>query len=382
MAVEELQNEVLNDLLEDRPFFSEDERVSRAAGRLKEADEYEVFTIREKRFYVTTIRDILAVKNLQQTRLGTISYACPEIGREETLARAAQLMFEYKLRAVPSYHDGDMVKAISARGIVRRMATTGLAASSKIRAQDIMTPSPITIATDDTAEKARQIMLSRCFDHLPIMDAGRVTGVLTSRLLLERLLPEEGMPAQFRGTEKTRFDYPASSIAEASVPSVAPEASLLNVVETLLSNNSTYVLVQQAEELDGIITLRDVLKPLMRRRRAKLPFYIVGLPEEPFEAEAAKMKLDRVGTSLTKIFPFIQEIRAVVKAKETGGPRRRYEVTLSVYTPRETHSFASEGYDLAEIFDEIAPKLKRLLSARQSKVTGKKGASLRKADLA
>jgi CBS domain-containing protein/ribosome-associated translation inhibitor RaiA len=375
LAVEELLSEVVSDLLEDRPLFSEEERVSRAAGRLREAREYEVFTSREKHLFVSTVRDILAVKNLQQTRLETVSYPCPEIGKGETIGRAAQLMFEYRLRAIPSYREGDIVRVISARSIIRRMATS---VSSSIRAQDIMTPTPVTVMADETAEKARQIMLRRSFDHLPVIRDARVSGMLTSSHLLERLLPEVGIPAQFRGVEKTRFDYPVSSIADASVVTVQPEAGLSSVIDTILSRGSTYTMVDQTEEAQGIITLRDLMKPLLRRPKARLPFYIVGLPNEPFEAEAAKMKLERLGTSLIRTFPFIQEIRAIVKGKETRGPRRRYEVTVSVYTPRETHAFSSEGYDLPEVFDEIAPKLKRLLSERQSKVTGKKGASLRK----
>jgi CBS domain-containing protein/ribosome-associated translation inhibitor RaiA len=287
-------------------------------------------------------------------------------------------MFEYRLRAIPSYGEGDTVKALSARALVGRMAGV---ISANIKAQDIMTPTPVTIMAEETAEKARQIMLRRSFDHLPVIKDGRVSGMLTSSHLLERLLPEEGIPAQFRGTEKIRFDYPVSSIADSSIVTVAPEASLSSVIDTILSRGSSYALVDQTEEAQGIITLRDLMKPLIRRPKARLPFYIVGLPNEPFEAEAAKMKLERLGTSLTRTFPFIQEIRAIVKGKETRGPRRRYEVTVSVYTPRETHSFSSEGYDLAEVFDEIAPKLKRLISERQSKVTGKKGASLRKTTL-
>jgi hypothetical protein len=90
------------------------------------------------------------------------------------------------------------------------------------------------------------------------------------------------------------------------------------------------------------------------------------------------MKMDRLGASLTKTFPFIEEIRAVIKSKENRGPKRRYEVTVSVYTPRVMHSYVAQGYDLSEVFDEISPMLKRLLSSKQSKVTRMHGESIRK----
>ncbi|MDV3244088.1 MAG: hypothetical protein LYZ66_02785 [Nitrososphaerales archaeon] len=46
------------------------------------------------------------------------------------------------------------------------------------------------------------------------------------------------------------------------------------------------------------------------------PFYIVGLPDEPLEAAQAKMKFERLSNELSRAFPFIEELRAVVKSKK------------------------------------------------------------------
>ncbi len=375
MPFDELENTRVSELLEDRPLFSQDDRVSKAAGYLKESREYEIFTVKENRLSFSTVRDLLDVMNPQQTRLGNVSSYSPPLGKNENVGRAAQLMFEYRLRAVPSYSENGVAKVVSARGIVERMAAL---AQSKMTAGEIMTPSPVTIMADETAEKARQIMLRRSFDHLPVVKGGKPLGMLTSAHLLQHLLPEESQGSQFRGEEKFRFHFEVARIADESLLEVEPGARLGQVMETILKNRSTYVLVTLWEEVQGIITLRDLVKLLVRRPQAKTPFYIVGLPNEPFEAESAKMKMERLGTSLTRTFPFIQEIRAVVQTKESRGPKRRYEVTVSVYTPREMHSYAAQGYDLSEIFDEIAPMLKRLLSSKQSKVTKMRGASVRK----
>jgi ribosome-associated translation inhibitor RaiA len=110
----------------------------------------------------------------------------------------------------------------------------------------------------------------------------------------------------------------------------------------------------------------------------KPPFYIVGLPSEPLEAAEAKLKFERVSTELTKAFPQIEEVRAVVKSNKPSGVHARYEVSVEVYTPRETHAFSESGYNLASVFDAMGPKMKRLLASKQSKVTGKHGDSARK----
>ena len=110
------------------------------------------------------------------------------------------------------------------------------------------------------------------------------------------------------------------------------------------------------------------------------PYYIVGLPEEPVESSEAQSKFERLSQELCKVYPFIEEIRAVVKSKKASGTHARYEVSVEVYTPRDRHSFTETGYNIAKVFDVMGPKMKRLLSSKQSRVTSAHGDSLRKRD--
>lgn len=109
----------------------------------------------------------------------------------------------------------------------------------------------------------------------------------------------------------------------------------------------------------------------MVKEVARPPFYIVGLPEEPIEAGEAKMKFEKLSAELCKVYPFIEEIRAVVKSKKPGKTHARYEVSVEVYTPKDRHAFTETGYNLATVFDSMGPKMKRLISSRQSRVTSK-----------
>jgi ribosome-associated translation inhibitor RaiA len=90
------------------------------------------------------------------------------------------------------------------------------------------------------------------------------------------------------------------------------------------------------------------------------------------------MKFERLSGELAKVFPTIEEVRAVVKTRKGPKDHARYEVSVEVYTPKDHHAFSEAGYDLSEIFDSLEPKMKRLLSSRSSKVTKSKGLSRRK----
>ncbi|MDG6965363.1 MAG: hypothetical protein JRM75_01685 [Nitrososphaerota archaeon] len=116
----------------------------------------------------------------------------------------------------------------------------------------------------------------------------------------------------------------------------------------------------------------------MSRERPSASYYIVGLPEEPLEATEAKAKFEKLSVDLCKVYPFIEEIRAVVKSKKPSGTHARYEVSVEIYTPRDTHSFTETGYNLAKVFETMGPKMKRLLSSKRSRVTATGGDSPRK----
>ncbi|MDG7007923.1 MAG: hypothetical protein JRN06_06735 [Nitrososphaerota archaeon] len=115
----------------------------------------------------------------------------------------------------------------------------------------------------------------------------------------------------------------------------------------------------------------------MVKEGARTPFYIVGLPEEPIEAGEAKMKFERLSAELCRVYPFIEEIRAVVKSKKPAQTHARYEISVEVYTPKDVHAFTEIGYNLAAVFDSMGPKMKRLMSSKQSRVTSK-GTTVRK----
>lgn len=376
MNIETIRRVHVSEMLEDRPLFSEDDRVSEAIGSLREKDEYEVFVRTGQRLSLATVRDLLRVSNPSTTRLGSVAYLAPQLAQKDDLAKAARLMFEYRLRAIPSYIDGNIVKAVAARSLVERIAK---AEHVRLRASDVMTPDPVMIKVDDAASKGREIMLRRSFDHLPVIKGDKPYGILTSSQLLFSLLPEERAPSGFQGPEnRVRFDYPVSRLCAESIVETRPESSLHDVIETVRKSRSSYALAIFGGKVSGIITLRDLVNVLVTKEKRESPFYIVGLPKEPFEAERVKAKFKRLATYLSKAIPSIEEARAVIKSKDTKGVKKRFEVSINVYTPNQLWAYTEWGYDIGEVFDALGPKLKRLLGSKQSRVTKRHGDTLRK----
>jgi CBS domain-containing protein len=79
--------------------------------------------------------------------------------------------------------DGSWLTGIFTERDVLRAAGSGKDLTSA-RVADWMTPDPVTAEPSMEAEEAAQVMLSRGFRHLPVMEDGKVTGVVSLRDVL------------------------------------------------------------------------------------------------------------------------------------------------------------------------------------------------------
>ena len=58
------------------------------------------------------------------------------------------------------------------------------------RARDLMTEDPVTVDADATAHEAARIVVERHHNHLPVVDHGRLVGLLTRADVLAALVEE------------------------------------------------------------------------------------------------------------------------------------------------------------------------------------------------
>jgi CBS domain-containing protein len=66
-----------------------------------------------------------------------------------------------------------------------------------------------------------------------------------------------------------------------------------NVIDLLNNTNSTYAIVKSFNKVEGIITYRDIIALLGEQIQEEVPAYIIGLPENPWDAEVIKSKFEQ-----------------------------------------------------------------------------------------
>lgn len=110
---------------------------------------------------------------------------------EDTVETFAQLLASNGIGAMPVRDmNGNMVGIISERDIVRAFARTDGTQVRGLLVRDIMTERVVTVEPTDTMDKARQLMTKHSVRHLPVVQDGKIVGILSIRDMLEMRLEE------------------------------------------------------------------------------------------------------------------------------------------------------------------------------------------------
>lgn len=95
-----------------------------------------------------------------------------------TLKEAVDVLGEKNIGAVIVKDGAKVTGILSERDVVRRIRTDGPGVLSKTVA-DCMTPSPITCGPDATLDEILEKMTNRRIRHLPVVDGGKLIGVIS-----------------------------------------------------------------------------------------------------------------------------------------------------------------------------------------------------------
>lgn len=118
-----------------------------------------------------------------------------------TLPEAHQLMKESHIRRLPVVDQGRLVGIVTLGDVREAQPSDATSLSiyelnyllSKLTVDKIMTRDPLTISPDASVRDAARIMLDRKIGGLPVMEAGRLVGIITESDIF-RVLAQEPDP--------------------------------------------------------------------------------------------------------------------------------------------------------------------------------------------
>ncbi len=359
----------VGELIEPPVIVSSDESLSKIISTLIETDSYDIFVKLSDRIAALSIRDIIGAKDIKTTRPSLVGKIIPELRRESEVGEAARIMSHYRLRTLPIVQNGHVQGQVSAERIVDLINKQLSKMKVRVNASSIMTGDPIVIDSHKTVSAAKSIMKRRRIDHLPVVNNSRLVGIITSSDIMKLMSPSERIGKKSIGIDdaEDRLSIEVSGVANDDVITASVDDTLKNVCDKMINAGSSYCIINVWDEIQGIITYRDIVAMLGEPLEEDIPMFIVGLPDEPFDAELAKSKFANITKFIRKIHPDIEHARCHIKLRKVSGSRKRYEIDVHIRSTHGNISYTNVGWDLAKLFDEMNHALKKRVANKNKK---------------
>jgi CBS domain-containing protein len=151
-----------------------------------------------------------------------------------------------------------------------------------------MTPAPITVAPSAPVPKVGELMLHRRIRHLPVVEGGRLVGIITDR----DVRTAQPSPATSLSVQEMRYlldRLTVRSLMTRPVITVASREPIAEAVRLMLENRIGGLPVMEGERLVGILTAADVLRAFSSTLGVR-----AGRPPRPADAPLPESSAGRV----------------------------------------------------------------------------------------
>jgi CBS domain-containing protein/ribosome-associated translation inhibitor RaiA len=374
-TIDELSQTEISELIEKRvSVFTLEDSASKVKGELEKTGRYEALVVGGGKIGLVTIRDLLDVELLEQTkvdRLWKSQWQTP-VTSDSWVRGVATELLRINARALPVVEDMRPVGIVSQVDIVAAMADCS--ELKRTLAKDVAKMPLVSLGVFAKVAEARKLMLDKGFSHVPIVKDEKLVGIVTAQDIVQFFSTGIGkMKTGERPGEKvSRYPGTVEGIMDKHPLTFKPGATALDVAKGLRDQNkSAALLVDENDGVLGIITPKELLQLVAEtEKEPELPISIVGLTNEEFlERSLAEDKIKRAVALGLKIHPDINNVQVVIKKSEKGGDKMRYEVTARVIGPREQFQASESGYDLVKTFDGIVSSLEKVFKQAKHEPT-------------
>ncbi len=149
---------------------------------------------------------------------------------------------------------------------------------TELKARDIMTTEPVTVLPDLSVKDAARLMVEKRVGALPVLDAGKLVGIVTEgdlimqdvRLefptylhLLDGFILYPGATAKFESELKKAVAANVDNVMTTKVVTVSADATVEDVATLMVDRDVSRVPVMDGDEVVGIISKSDIVRSLI-----------------------------------------------------------------------------------------------------------------------
>jgi CBS domain-containing protein len=148
----------------------------------------------------------------------------------------------------------------------------------KVKVKEVMNPDVISIKSHNSAAKALATMRNHGIDRVVVVDdRNKVVGIVTGKDILDRVIsPRKRSRLGEGGGEKDRtLSIMVESIMSYPVVTADRNDSVAKVIDLMVNNRISSVVVVKDEISEGIIIKKDVLETFIKRKALKYDVQLI-----------------------------------------------------------------------------------------------------------
>jgi CBS domain-containing protein len=126
------------------------------------------------------------VRNILQGKPNSAIFVSPDV----TVFEALELMFEKNIGSLLVMEQNQFIGIFTERDYARKVILKGKS-SKNIKIKEIMTENVLTVCSDTTIEECMWLMTNKFIRHLPVIDDGKLTGIISIGDVVKYIIEEQ-----------------------------------------------------------------------------------------------------------------------------------------------------------------------------------------------
>lgn len=267
-----------------------DEPISQALSLFEETDS--IIVMRDKEYVGVLIeKELTRAKLPPKAKVKSFVRSSPKAKPDTTIEEVARLMLESEIFHLPVFEDEKLIGVVKVDDLLEKIVEIGDEEIGKFISRNIKFVSP-----NDNIGKVIKIFKEENISRLPVVENGRIVGVITMHDLMEKVILPEDKPeyGEFIAEKKRYLKIPVKGIMIPEPFVMPPNAKVKDAVKEMLDRKIGGIIVSTNGKLLGMVTKKDLLEPIASRgKEEKIFIQFCGELDriEGFDKEEGKTQL-------------------------------------------------------------------------------------------
>ncbi|MFB6122446.1 MAG: CBS domain-containing protein [Haloferacaceae archaeon] len=227
---------------------------------------------------VISERDLVRSRVADDTKAEVLVRSAPRVDRTEDVREVARVLVEGGTQIAPVYEGEKRWGIVSVDGILEAVLDN----LDALDVAQIQTDDVVTIGEKEHVGKAINQLREHGVSRLPVVDDGRLVGILTTHDIVEFAVrdTERQGRGDRRGDLERMLDLPVYDLMTTPVLTATPDESVRDAVDRMLDNDVAGLVVTPADddgEIAGVLTKTDVLRALTYTEQQQMDVQITNV---------------------------------------------------------------------------------------------------------